>query len=366
MKNLTYVLLFFALATLIFSCDGKLRDSSSTLPQARGEISEIVLIMDSAKWAGKLGDEIKNIFKSPMPGLPQDEPRFSVRYVSPYKFTSILKNAKNLVFVTSLEDNSSGGRKLKSYFTKESLDRINKDPKLFMYTKKDEFARGQEVLHLFGKTDQELIENLVNNRAKILQHFNSIEKDRLTATIYNKGAEEKGIRELIEKKFSCSIKVPSGYEIAIEEEDFIWIRQFGQDVDKNFFISYKDYTSEEAFENKQVVNFRNAIAKKYLFGDPENPESYVVTEEFIAPIHSQVNFANKYAIESRGLWKTNNISMGGPFLSYTFVDEKLNRLYYIEGFVYCPGKNKRDFIKELEAILWTFKTSSEINQKKTS
>jgi hypothetical protein len=86
-----------------------------------------------------------------------------------------------------------------------------------------------------------------------------------------------------------------------------------------------------------------------------------MTTETLIPIETeQVNFGNKYAVETRGLWKLTNNTMGGPFLSYIFVDEELNRLYYIEGYVYSPGKDKRNSMKEIEAILTTFKTQSEL------
>ena len=78
----------------------------------------------------------------------------------------------------------------------------------------------------------------------------------------------------------------------------------------------------------------------------------MVVETLIPPVINQINFNNKYAIEAKGLWKTNNLSMGGPFISYVFVDEELNRVYYIDGFVYSPGKSQREFIRELETILW--------------
>ncbi len=39
------------------------------------------------------------------------------------------------------------------------------------------------------------------------------------------------------------------------------------------------------------------------------------------------------------------------------VDEKTNRLYYIEGFLYSPGKAQRDTMREIMAILNTFKVT---------
>ena len=86
----------------------------------------------------------------------------------------------------------------------------------------------------------------------------------------------------------------------------------------------------------------------------------VVETRYIPPVFKEVNFNDKYAIETRGLWKTNNLTMGGPFVGYTVVDETLNRLYYIDGFVYSPGRPQREAVREIETILWTFKTSNEV------
>jgi hypothetical protein len=55
--------------------------------------------------------------------------------------------------------------------------------------------------------------------------------------------------------------------------------------------------------------------------------------------------------------------MGGPYIGYALVDEKAGRLYYIEGFAYAPGKDKREIMRELDAILWTFRTSQGLNSE---
>ena len=48
---------------------------------------------------------------------------------------------------------------------------IESDPSLFMYAKQDEFARGQEVLHLFGETEEILLQNIANNKEKLQMKF---------------------------------------------------------------------------------------------------------------------------------------------------------------------------------------------------
>ncbi len=72
-------------------------------------------------------------------------------------------------------------------------------------------------------------------------------------------------------------------------------------------------------------------------------------------------------METRGLWKLKNNSRGGPFLSYIFVDEPTNRLYYLEGFIMGPGVDKkREFMRQLEAILTSFQPTGNIAQKTNS
>ena len=105
------------------------------------------------------------------------------------------------------------------------------------------------------------------------------------------------------------------------------------------------------------------IARKYIFEDPERPNTFVMTERDDYPVISEVtNINDRYTVSLKGLWHTNNLSMGGPFISYSFVDEALNRIYYIEGFLFSPGKPQRESLRELRTILSTFKASSELRK----
>ena len=66
-----------------------------------------------------------------------------------------------------------------------------------------------------------------------------------------------------------------------------------------------------------------------------------------------------YAFEARGLWEMKNDAMGGPFVSHVRVDRDNARVIVVEGFVYNPGKLKRDQIRKLNAALYTLKLPSE-------
>jgi hypothetical protein len=94
--------------------------------------------------------------------------------------------------------------------------------------------------------------------------------------------------------------------------------------------------------------------------DIEKQELFITRQE-IVPMHvKRVNFANKFALEMRGLWKISDASSGGPFLSYAMVEESNNMLYYIEGYVYNPAGKKKRMMREIDAILGTFKVPGEV------
>jgi hypothetical protein len=61
----------------------------------------------------------------------------------------------------------------------------------------------------------------------------------------------------------------------------------------------------------------------------------------------------------RGSWRTNNLSMGGSFLSYTVVDEAKGKIFYMEGFVYYPNEAHRASLREIETILQASKFKME-------
>ena len=349
------------LAVYLSACEGS-SQGGSNLPQARGASGEIILVIDSVAWRGELGEELRLTFMEPMPGLPQSEPYFDLRRVDPFKLNSVLRSAKNMMFVTTLDNQSAAGRKMQSYFTEESVKRIRQEPDLYMFTKEDEYAAGQDVLHLFGTTEEELIKHLQEDRSQIRQRFASIMLDRITKKIYQAN-EQRSVSQYLMEEHGFSIRVPYGYDrvpLSDAVEDFVWLRQL-EDRDKNVVITYKDYTSEDAFAPENILEFRQQQLGRYIADDPS---AYMTIQRIVSAgidtttlvEFDTVAFQGKFAVEARGLWKLSNDSMGGGFLSYTFVDESQGRLYYIEGYLYSPGDKKRPSIRELEAILHTFRT----------
>lgn len=352
-----YLARLLPLLALIFaSCSSK-RTKSEYLPSASGKPGDVIVMMDSIRWKGPLGDELRKTFKAEVPGLPRDEPMFNLVHVHPRLGNTLLTQIRNLVFVFTLEPDSPGSRMLKEQFNEETLNRIATDTSFFIFTEKDEFARGQEVMYLFAANEELLIKKLRENRQYIQNFFNELEKNRMVEKILST-TTTKGITEMLKREYGFELRVPFGYKTADMQPDFVWLRQIDAQVDKDVFISWKPYQSEYQFLPDSIIAWRDEITRRYIFEDPENPLSFLVTETTVPfkPVKArQTTINQQFAMELRGLWRTNTRTMGGPFISYTVASPETGKIYYLEGFCYSPGKDQRETIRELQAILSTFR-----------
>ena len=351
--------LLFALVVAAACSDEK---NSASLPPATGISGDMYLVMDSLQWEGPLGDLLDSVFNAEMRGLPREEGIFRTHWVDPRKLNFILKQRRNLVFVTTLDGRGQGASVLRKLYNPESLEVIKTDTTIFFTTKPNLFANGQEVMFLFARTEQELIDKVGRHSQRLIEYFNRTEITRLSKSLMKSG-RLKGMSAWLHENYQADLLVPFGYKLVERNPEFVWVRQINPRDDRDVFIARTPYTSQDQFTKENLIAFRNAVCAKYLFEDPDLPDSYLVTETEIpfVPVEARpVNFNKHYAVELRGLWRTNNKSMGGPFVGFALVDEAAQQFYYIEGFTFSPGREQREIMRELEAILSTFRLSTEI------
>ncbi|MBC6399912.1 MAG: DUF4837 family protein [Ekhidna sp.] len=344
---------------LVFSCSESSRNKlkSEMLPNSRGEADEIILVADSTQWVDSIvGKELKKTFLTPMLGLPQDEPLFNVSKISPKKLNSVFKSAKNMVFVMTLDSKTSESQVLQKYFTDQSLDQIKKDTSMFFRVQKDLFARGQTALFLFSSSEEFLSKKINYHRSQIREIFEASARKSIRSKLFN--STRKQLEERITKDHNLKLTIPYGWEKARNLKNFFWLRLINAETEQSLFVYYEPYTNQSIFN--EIDLFRDKITQKFLF-DGENPQVHIERQPQIPVFTERVNFNGHFAVEARGLWRISDLSRGGPFVSYTIVDEEAGLIYYIEGYVDSPGTRKKNLIRELEAILGTFRTKSDIS-----
>jgi hypothetical protein len=351
---------------ILFSCSEENGGTSDSLkPKAKGDIGEIVLAIDSTKWSGPVGEELRAIFEADLPGMLRSEPQFKVHRVDPRAMTRMLKMYTNLIYVTTFDDKKGGSQAINAQFTPESKAKAAADPNMYSLRMEDEFAIGQEVLYLFGNNETELIANLRKNKDQLQNLFEVRERNRLAKPLMAR--KNATAQNDARKNLGIEIMPPVSYQIAKSIPGFLWLRQpspTDKRPDISVYFHVEDYTKEEQTFPANILALRDSLAKVHIFGDPEDPNSFMTSEKQIPPAFRNMVINDNFTVEIRGTWKTNDLSMGGTYLGYLMVDQKKGKLYYMEGFVYFPNEVHRDALREIQAVLLNTNISWTENQGK--
>ena len=155
------------------------------------------------------------------------------------------------------------------------------------------------------------------------------------------------------KNHNISLRIPKGYVIDVDSANFIWISHETPYISQSLFIYYYDYTDTLQFEKENLIKKRNEVLKKHVPGNL--PGSYMTTETEFPIDYEQFYLNNRYIAQLKGLWRVENDFMGGPFHSFSTVDESRNRIITVEGYLFSPKFDKRNYMRQLEAIMFTLK-----------
>ena len=69
------------------------------------------------------------------------------------------------------------------------------------------------------------------------------------------------------------------------------------------------------------------------------------------PLAKKLQIRYHNGLEMRGLWASVRDKMGGPFYSFTQLSSDSSNCITVDGFVYAPQEEKRDYLREVEAIV---------------
>ena len=327
MKPLLSAALLSAVLFLFAACD---QDKKSTMTSSTGTPSEIVVVSENNLWNSSAGDTVRAFFVGPVPGLPQPEPFYKLIQVKEEAFGNLLKLHRNIFIIT--------------------IDSSLQKPVLEM--RQNIWATPQRVVKISSPTVEGIKETFIANKVKILNLYDNAEIERLQK-LYSKSKNISAITA-IEKKFGFSLNVPADYYLAVEKDNFIWLRRETNLESQGVLIYSYPYTDTVAFNPLKIQSVRNQFTQLYVPG-PSDSSFMVIADEFIKPIPRSIMLKNQPATELRGLWEVRKDFMGGPFLSYTFVDERNNMVVTLDGYVYAPGIDKLAMLKQVQSILLSFK-----------
>lgn len=336
MKNNGYLLIISAFAMIFFqSCSN---DGQVLRKNVTGRANELVVVISNESWDGVPGKVIKNTLGQSQLILPQDEPMFDLVNVPKEAFKNIFKTTRNILQV--------------------NISSTVSEPQVTMID--DVWAYPQATVIVSAKNAEEFEDIYTKNENKIMSYFLAAEKERLTMN-YNK-LYEKAVYNVLGKDFGVTMKVPPGFEIADQKKDFIWYKYETPDISQGIILYTFPYVSDSAFTENYQIRVRDSVLKANIPGPTKG--SYMATEKRIIQLNNYLEHNGNYASEMRGLWRVMNDFMGGPYISLAVLDAANQRVVVAFGYVFAPGKDKRNYIKQVEAMIYSLKLKDQEKSKK--
>lgn len=333
MKKILFIIFSFTLI-ILSSC----KEENRSLPVSTGATGEVMIVTNNNEtWKTQMGDTIRNYFGQAIPGLPVPEALMSLVH-SPMKVfneSELFRKHHNILIV--------------------QID--PKQEKPVIESLKDQWASPQQVFRFVASSDTAMYRLIHTYFNPMYSLFKEIDIKR-TQSLFKTTADKDAL-SIIRQNFGLEMVVPGGFIIANKTSDFLWIRQSihrkKQDTELGFIIYSLPYKDTANFSPLQMISRRDSVVKRYIPGPTEG--SYMATStDVIQPVFTRTDkFFSGFVVETKGLWKTVNDFMGGPFISYTFIDSRNNRLITAEGYLYGPGTEQRKFIIQIEALLKTLK-----------
>ncbi|NPD47443.1 MULTISPECIES: DUF4837 family protein [unclassified Lentimicrobium] len=322
--------LWLIVLTSLISCN---EITEVTQRSSTGGLNEILIVTNNvSQWDGEIGDSIRRNFTRELKLLPVPEQEFKVVNINEASISKKIFKKHHNIFI------------------------VNIDPSIkeaFVESKKDLWAAPQIVVKINAPNIHEWLISFEEVKENSFDLFVDNERTRIMNSYGSKFKNLKISKEL-KKYFHIDMNIPKGYSVTKVDSTKLWVRKETAANSMNIIVYTQPYHSTADFDHRSILLRRNNLTRTYIPG-PTVGSYQVISDEYIEPISKELSYNNMFAVEMRGLWRVENDFMGGPFISYTFVDEKRGKLITIDGFAYAPKQKKAPLMRELEGMLWSLK-----------
>ncbi len=315
-----------------------------------GKVGDLLLVATEDFWASALSDSLKSMLEIPMQPALQLEPRLNL-YSSSYKNFYAYQSKRRNVLAISFSDKQENTKVLR----------------------KKTAVLGQCFYQIDAPTVQALLIYTNTHKDSLVGLFETCEKQRLLAQVQEN--YDANLYSYFFNRFGLGLYLPQGSFISIEEENFVFLqrnrsrsltfkdvetkkmRNQSHDVLQGFMIYRLPYKDTADFHLDHIIAKRDSLLKKIPL-EKENAYFYTLYKDslfngsFYDPKEKNVWFKGAYAKEVRGIFQSKNYNMGGMFIALYFLSADKKYMIALDAYVYAPKFGKREYLRELESILY--------------
>jgi hypothetical protein len=223
-----------------------------------------------------------------------------------------------------------------------------------MIMERNKWSETQLVVTVAAPDTASLAQCIRDNGEAIRRGINDAERERLTDWLTNSAGRERSVLAFGDAQWE--LVLPAGWKPDFNREGILMISAETPATTQTVMVSVTDRTTSRlgCIELADLTQKRMSDEVK----GPDGGSFMVIEQKVPVSCRSFRRSATDY-IEMRGLWTLEGGFMGGPFISYAFIDSATTRAVVVTGFVYAPREEKRELLRQVEALMYTVKKRTE-------
>jgi hypothetical protein len=207
----------------------------------------------------------------------------------------------------------------------------------------DRWAKGQVLMIIATETQRDLDDLLARESDAIFEFVSGAVQKRLNRSLFYAG-EQTAMSKRLADDYGWELRLPNGYKV---DETYASERVIKIQADRParmITVYWEDGSRDDVAD--ACLERKKMLAWEFWDEDELVEESLMVGEG---------RFVGHDCIVLSGTWENKKYTIGGVFATYCFGCEACGRNYVVDASVFAPGLEKLPLVRELRAILSTFK-----------
>ncbi len=276
---------------------------------------------------------------------PRKERLYHVAFVRAGDFRALRR--RNIVIAAPMDGAHDAAELVRSLVPQGHRDAMRNGADAFVI-RRDVWAEDQVVVLVTGEDRNTLRDNMMTEADRIYGAIDGMRDEQVSERLFRFGEREALASELADR-FGWRLRIPFGFNLIDTHADsgFVVFTRTHARVTQWMFVYHEEGVRPDRLTEAWCIMKRNEIAARFFEKDVVDPTGMKV---------SQRALGSRLAVYLEGLWQNDLSWKGGPFRSYVLVDERRDRLYFLDVGVYGPNRRKETFLRQLDVFARTFET----------
>lgn len=331
-------ILLFGWLLFLAGCKSADRSPSpnAPLPAASEQPGEILVVAEQDVWQGAAGDTFRHYFQAPYLLLPEPEPVFDIRHLTPEQFSN-LPEAMAARCIVLLADQSASNSFFENILPGSEVRKTGLHRNLW--------ATEQLVFILDEMGQAQLASAVGRKYGAIACQIHEAQRLSIRQQLFAEGKNE-ALSEAIQKRFNLKISLPAAWqEVHFDEQkNVMWVQKREGNITQNLLFHHRlanGKTEFSAFEMKKLHDEITAGLPGFFMR---------ASFEKLPPIVGDLPYHEGAVSEMRGLWQKSDAEAVVPFISQVKADGY--DVWLLDAFLEMKEGARRQKMQEMEALLF--------------